>query len=141
MTTEEYISVRATLHALENKNFLCSECLNTYNHRQNSEKLTDELRRSKSCETVSDRVITQIESIKYKTCPGNFFDHSVVSWISAHQNYKNGVMPFPGSFSEQPAKVIELFSIIDNFQHERSEKQLEKARKKQHMQLRGRRRG
>jgi hypothetical protein len=32
---------------------------------------------------------------------------------------KNGVLPFPGSYADQPAKIIEIFATLDQLKNER----------------------
>lgn len=43
------------------------------------------------------------------------FDY-VLSLFSAYD--KNGILPFPGSLSEQPAQVMDIFSILHQIQFE-----------------------
>lgn len=43
---------------------------------------------------------------------------------------RNSVLPYPGSYSEQPNKIIECFNVLSAIQHEESEKE----RKKQELQ-------
>lgn len=51
-------------------------------------------------------------------------------WKYFHFNYvmtlfnsydKSGVMPFPGTLSEQPAKIIEIFDLLEQLKHEHNE--------------------
>jgi hypothetical protein len=37
------------------------------------------------------------------------------------QNYERGVLPFPGSFSEQPAQIIEIFGVLQALKWEREQ--------------------
>lgn len=53
--------------------------------------------------------------------------------ITLFNQYKNGVMPFDGCMVDQPAKIIEIFDVLYQLQHEQEEKtrkQLEKEQKK-----------
>jgi hypothetical protein len=36
--------------------------------------------------------------------------------------HRHGVMPYPGSFSEQPAKIVEIFQVLDALRSEREQK-------------------
>lgn len=38
--------------------------------------------------------------------------------LTLYDNYKRGCLPFPGTVSEQPAKIIEIFSIIQKLYDE-----------------------
>lgn len=42
--------------------------------------------------------------------------------LDAFDNYERGVMPYPGSFSEQPAQIIEIFGLIRALRREQEEK-------------------
>lgn len=62
----------------------------------------------------------KIDSIGYKTCPGNLASPTVISWLGHHESFRRGVLPFPGSLLDQPNKVIELFTEFDNYYAERA---------------------
>jgi len=50
----------------------------------------------------------------------------------AYTAYKNGILPTPGSFSEQPAKLIDIFNTLQQLEFEAKEaaqKALQKKRK------------
>ena len=46
-----------------------------------------------------------------------------------HDNYKRGILPFPGSMSDQPNKIIEIFLVLDQLQQEAEEKMRKKIQK------------
>lgn len=50
--------------------------------------------------------------------------------LSLYENYERGQLPFDGSVSDQPAQVMDIFSVISNIRFEQQKKQLEKV--KQH---------
>jgi len=43
-------------------------------------------------------------------------------YLSLHQAYQNGIAPFSGSASEQPAKIIEVFNVLDSLYAEAEQK-------------------
>jgi hypothetical protein len=43
--------------------------------------------------------------------------------------HKSGVLPYPGSASEQPAKIIEIFQVLESLKNEREIKQHEEHQK------------
>lgn len=47
-----------------------------------------------------------------------------------------GILPYPGSFVEQPAKIIELFGIVEQLKTERQNKQQEEHNKEMKKQNR-----
>ena len=89
--------------------------------------MTAALRKSKACEETKETALHAIGTdIGFKTCIGNYYSQWLFPWIEAYQMYQKGVLPFPGSMSEQPNKVIELFRVIDSHQSEKTEKRLKK---------------
>jgi hypothetical protein len=46
--------------------------------------------------------------------------------LQLFENYERGLLPFEGSVSDQPAQVMELFSVIQNLRFEQEKKQMEK---------------
>jgi hypothetical protein len=47
-----------------------------------------------------------------------------------YKSFEKGLMPFPGSLSEQPAKLIELFQVFENFINEKKRDAEKKAKQK-----------
>lgn len=68
--------------------------------------------------------ISNMPSINFYRCPINFINYKCTSLINQNQKFNSGIMPYSGGFDEQPAKFVELMSIIDNLfqQHEESVK-------------------
>lgn len=51
------------------------------------------------------------------------YNHPYFSYfMTLHQNYKLGVLPFSGSLSEQPAYIMEIFDIMDQLDFEKDKK-------------------
>ena len=104
------------------KHFNCNTCGKKFRIAEQKKAF----RERKGCYDYSTRSYI-IEKIEYKTCLGNFYDSSVYYLIELFLKYRDGVMPFPGSLSEQPAKIIEVFQIIEQKYREwEKEKQQEK---------------
>jgi hypothetical protein len=141
LTIPEWIELKATLHAIDNRQFICSECLNQYRGRKDFEMMTDKLKLTKSCESIQAKPLFVISDIGFKTCIGNYFAYWVMPWIEAYHRYQDGVMPYAGGLMEQPSKAIEILRAIDNHQAEKTEKEIKKAneasRSKQRMTRRG----
>lgn len=127
LNDDEWISLRATLHALDNQEFQCGKCLSKHSARSDYQAQTDRMRVVKGCEGISGNVIHRIKlddsggSLGFRSCVGNYFDASVPGLIEAQRAYERGVMPFPGAMLDQPAKMIEIFSVIEGHRLERME--------------------
>ena len=42
------------------------------------------------------------------------FDEAVITLLTLHKHYKNGIMPLTGGLLEQPAYFLEVMDVIDN---------------------------
>ena len=79
-----------------------------------------------------------MDGVSYYRCIGNFVSDSVLDWVNAHAKFRQGVMPFPGSYLDQPAKVIELFAALENhFQKQAREAERREQNKRAMMGARG----
>lgn len=119
LTVSDHVELRSTLQALSNRRFLCSDCLNQYNGRQDREKMTAANRRAKACEEMRDVPVHTVKQnqivLRYNTCVGNFFSQSAFSLIESYEAFSNGVMPYRGGYFEQPNKYIEAMSLVKGF--------------------------
>jgi hypothetical protein len=135
LTNDDYISIRATLHAIDNREFYCHSCLNKYANRPDAESMTQRMRELKGCFSIKEKPIATVDELKFYKCVGNFFRGEVLTLLEMQGRYERGILPYPGSLSEQPNKLIECFSAIDNYKQEK----LAQERKRIEMQERGRR--
>jgi hypothetical protein len=62
----------------------------------------------------------------------NNFKYPYFSYVlNLYSQYKKGSLPFPGSVSEQPAKIIEIFNVLEQLELEQQEKQRKAVEKEQ----------
>ena len=135
----EWVEIRATLHAMENKHLICGECQSTYKGRRDEEQMLARLKTSKACATQMQKPVHFIASdLAFKTCPGNYYAPYLSTWLEAHQAYQKGILPFPGTLVEQPNKVMEVFRMIDSHINEKTERELKKMQEKTKGARRGR---
>jgi hypothetical protein len=69
------------------------------------------MRKLKGCYDFTTKAY-KLENIVYKSCVGNF-TKNIVYFLEAFSQYEKGMLPYNGSLGEQPAKIIEIFNIID----------------------------
>lgn len=50
--------------------------------------------------------------------------------VSAFMSYKKGILPYPGGYLEQPAKIIDIFNVLNQLELEAQEKAQKAAQKK-----------
>lgn len=122
----EYAQIKATLFGFESKEYSCGDCQARYGGRP-------EAFLNKGCKEARPFTVAKIgDDLKFTRCPGNYHSPSVSHWYRAYLLYEKGVMPFSGSFVEQPAKIIEMFSVMENWKLDRElreqKKQAQKAK-------------
>ena len=113
ITNTDYVFIVSTIEGFTEKQFNCVECNKRYRKHPNKELMDEKLRKKMACTEIKGKARFQIDQVKYYTCPGNFYSFSVASLMEGYHNYKMGVLPYPGSFFEQPAKVIDIYKMID----------------------------
>ena len=99
----------ATLEArLEAKKFFsCFDCCAKYKKKP---EIVERRRKSKGCYDLNTRQYL-VENVVYKGCVGNFTTN-IEFLMEAYTAYTKGMLPFSGELSDQPAKIIDLFGIV-----------------------------
>lgn len=88
--------------------------------------MSDKWRDRKGCFAKDDRVRHRIGNLSFSSCIGNFYDRSVIYLYDLQDKYEKGIMPYKGALTEQPAKIIEAFGVIQAFNNERMEREVKK---------------
>jgi len=129
VTNGDYIDIKSTLYAIDNRDFICGECQGKYIGRSDGDAMLEKLKAAKGCETLRPIPVHSIdtidgkESLKFRKCIGNFFNYEVVSLLEMQRQYDKGALPFPGALSQQPNKIIEAFNIIASYRFDRAERE------------------
>lgn len=124
---------------MKERQFDCGTCLNKWAGRTDSAEMTEANRKVKGCWGSTEflhEIVVPGGRISFKTCVGNLVQDGMFHWIVLHRQFQKGVLPYPGSLSEQPAKVLELFELIDSFKIQQAEEE-----EKRKQKPKGRRRG
>ena len=115
LTDAEYVLFLASLEArLKPDKFSCTRCAAKYKPQHREAK-----RKSKGCYDYSTKVY-RLDNVVYKTCLGNY-NKDINFFIEAFSLYEKGVLPFKGTLSDQPSKVIDIFNIIEQRRAESKE--------------------
>ena len=131
VSEDEYAQIVGSWLALTDKEFNCQSCLAKYAKRPNASRDTAYWREMKGCEgpiKITKTGIMEKHHVQFMRCPGNFRTPQGVGWIMLWRSFdKTGALPYPGGVAEQPAKIMEIFSIIDSLRAE-TEAEAERAR-------------
>jgi hypothetical protein len=98
----------ASLEAAFNKKavFNCHACAAKY-----SDKFREKKQKSKGCfDLITKKYL--IEEIRFYGCVGNFTSN-VSYLLEAFSFYEKGMLPYKGNLGSQPAKIIDIFNIIE----------------------------
>lgn len=118
---DEYVYLLSTYWYRADQNFNCLNCKKIY-----SESVRDT---RKACFTKRPREFVDYNGkVKYFVCPSNFFNPAYSQIIDMFRHFQRGVLPFNGGLLDQPAKIIEIFNLIENLDSERI-KDLERKQK------------
>lgn len=119
LTNREWIAIKATMHAIEDRRFYCDDCLNKYSNRRDGADMLEKARQTKNCYGRPGSYIHNIDQeIFFSKCIGNYFSPKIASLIGMNELYQKGCMPMPGSLFDQPSKLIEAFGVIESIKRE-----------------------
>ena len=97
------------------KKYNCYHCHGQYKGSSKREKILEALQEQKGCfDESQDRFRYKFENIGYRYCIGNYYDRSVSLLNDMFNKFQQGVMPFPGSYSDQPGKILDVFQLIES---------------------------
>jgi hypothetical protein len=128
VTINEWVEIRSTLTAIDQDKFNCMKCQAKYESRADGEQMLAKVKANMGCTEMKQQPIHKIGAeVSFRSCIGNFVKPQVYALISAHHRYTQGVMPYAGGYMEQPAKIMDVFGIIDQHRAEVAELEREKA--------------
>lgn len=85
--------------------------------------MTQANRERKGCFGIAENTLHHFDNLHYNTCVGNLASDAALSFIEAEARYNQGILPYPGSLFEQPAKVIDIFDCIAAWKQDKLNKQ------------------
>jgi hypothetical protein len=73
-----------------------------------------------AAQTSLGQKFNSVESCNLRfTKPFAHLKYDLLSYVLVlFENYEKGCLPFPGSASEQPAQIMEIFNILRQLKHE-----------------------
>lgn len=80
--------------------------------------------------------------VKFKIPLKNFRSEYLSLAFQLHDGYEKGILPFPGSLTEQPAQIMEIFGLINALKFEQEQKvrkKMEQEAKKQNAKSKSKR--
>lgn len=112
----ELVAIIATHKITHEERFQCERCVK---QKAPPEQIL-KIRNSLGC-FGSRRELYTLEGFRFKSCIGNFYSAAAFFWYRNFRDYQRGILPYPGSLLEQPAKAIEIFQIFESLEAKRFE--------------------
>ena len=81
--------------------------------------MIEKSRRVKGCWDQTVKPIARIGDISFTKCVGNYHAPIVLKYLEMYHAYEKGILPYRGSLSEQPNKILEIFGVITTHKHEK----------------------
>ena len=118
--------VICTLESVFDDRWDCYKCQIKF---KGSEKALEVTKKKKGC--IEPLRLNYVkESFKIYKCLGNFVSKEIKAWIDSASMYEKGVLPYSGSLGDQPAKAIDLMTIILQLRNEKIQELREKENRK-----------
>jgi len=133
LSTYEYARIGANFYYINNPAYQCGSKVAVYyaNKRQkNPENLEARFRKQQGCGVITNTIMCEIDGIGYKSCLCTFKTSHYSFYWTTYKSFKQGVLPYPGSLSEQPAKIMEILSLMAHLETDWQQTQAEKTKKK-----------
>lgn len=146
LSWQEILEISGSLNASHNEEYNCNKCLAKFEGRTDEELMIKRNKERKNCETPANSRLHEIRlsegrSIHLSRCPGNYTLENFSYYMDLYNAYQRGILPFEGSLSDQPNKVMEIFRLIQTFIDAKMKQEAEEQRKKQRSMERIKRRG
>ena len=118
------MQIIATFNVLHDPVFQCSVC---------TKKISKENRDSrKGCSKPLNKPFSSWRNlVKFKSCPANYYSAYWAMTIDNFRHVDKGLLPFKGSLLDQPSKLVEAYSLIENLKIEHESEVRERLAKKQ----------
>lgn len=83
------------------------------------------LKKFRGCEKPTERVQYIRDGEELHRCPASVIPRDMNIYIELYAYYKKGMLPFEGGVSKQPAKLMEIFSILESAENRAEKKKIE----------------
>jgi hypothetical protein len=126
MSMDDYIRLTAHWYYTVDQKFQCHEKKRKIKERikipeaqENAIRMVD---LQNGCNTISEQVKIRVDNVNYHSCFCRFLHPQFGYYLTLLETYEKGVPPYPGSTSEQPAKIMEILVLLQKLKLEHQEK-------------------
>lgn len=122
----DYVCIKAHYTYISEDKFNCDEKIKKYGKRTGYERAKEMVQKENGCNQYFDNIKYYVDNIGYKSCLCTFKHPDMNYYLTLFNQYDKGVLPFKGSLTEQPNKIVEVFNLITGLKAEREQESLEK---------------
>lgn len=139
MTDGEYVTLVSTFISHTNERLNCGLQKSRLNGRGDISAALAEIERRSGCKADGSKQLFQLGKISFRKCLCNFQNTQLPFLLKLHKHFEAGVMPFEGPLADQPAKLMDVFGLLDELKEDYRQAQ-EKAEATLNKQSQSRRR-
>jgi len=138
LSEDEIVQLKSTLHALNDKRFMCGDCVNSHEGELLQKKQAQMACKVDAHEYGLHTIQDSNKTFLFKRCIGNYFNQHVLSWLSIYRSYEKGALPYSGGHQDQPNKAMDIISLIEESKNIDQIKRMEDQKRKMRSMPRGR---
>jgi hypothetical protein len=127
LTVAENIKISATFIYLTEDKFGCDNKLIEYTKREGEERAKKRLQKENGCGVIKEKHRYEIDGIRYHQCVCGYRNYDLGFYIQLQDNFEKGILPFEGSYMDQPAQIIEIIDRISQLRLDKQERDYKKS--------------
>lgn len=139
LTDYDYVKLVATWYYNIEDRFQCDSVKSKYKGKRGEVEKIESIERRNGCknnntfsgyvEKASGNILFQVDNVIFYNCFCNYVDPISNSILYLFSQYEKGHLPYEGAVSEQPAKIIEAFNVLESLKLEKQKEIEEKAKR------------
>lgn len=122
MTTYDNITISATFIYMTEDKFRCESKLKKLAKREGFENAKKRMQKDNGCGVYRQGYRYDIDGIRYHECLCGFRSHSMGMYLDLEDQFSRGILPFEGSYMDQPAKIIEIMARVTSLKLDKKER-------------------
>lgn len=123
LTNYDVALLRGSWLALTNEEYQCEKHYEKLALRADADVVIPYERKKKGCGVYSEEPRVTVDGFNYHMClcHKGFHHPNFGTLVLMHEAYEKGILPFEGPLVDQPAKIIDIFNILNSFNLERQQ--------------------
>lgn len=124
LTTYDNVTITATFMSLTEDKFRCSHRLKELTKREGEANAKKRMQIENGCGVCRSEYRYDVDGIRFHQCFCGYRSHNMGFYLDLEDKFSKGILPFEGSYLDQPAKVIEIINRISALKMDKKERDL-----------------